>query len=421
MKRGRKKWIIFACLFIVSFCALFAYHSYTKELEEQRLAALYQDAQGAVATLFDEQHIVRSDVAQEDVDHVYTVIDLVEIEEQKDTLKKEVAPVEQYIHVRDQLYSFFDEDILRSSVSSKELDALQTEYEQLSEQIQALLQEKVQDAYAQKQAILDAEEALAQVWTQEEGVQSDVERADYEHVLELFENLPQQDLLAQYQEPLETILSYIERVEQERIEAERKRLAEEQRKREQEEANRIAAANHILYGVPFISQKQAQVYNGCEVAALLMGLQYRGYATNMSLADIANDVPKSDNPHLGFVSEIFTYAPSGIVHWIAPDALASYGRTLYANVQDISGSSPADLKAHINAGNPVIVYGTDGYRYPTSWDGEVPMNLHVQLLIGYNDYKNTYTLYDPYYGQLTLPAHQFESIYNLMRFAVAIQ
>lgn len=156
----------------------------------------------------------------------------------------------------------------------------------------------------------------------------------------------------------------------------------------------------VYLDTPYISQTENKVYNGCEVACLLMALQYKGYLEDVTLQQIAEDVPKSDNPHEGFYLDIFGVEPRNEVHWIAPDALAKFGREYSKNdnVKDITGTEFKNLIKELKKGNPVIIYLTGGNLYDPVWknDGdEIPVNLHILLLVGYNSKLNKVIIKDP--------------------------
>lgn len=177
----------------------------------------------------------------------------------------------------------------------------------------------------------------------------------------------------------------------------------------------------MLHQVPRLNQKDG-VLNGCEVASLLMGLQYKGYNQGMTLKQIAEAVPKTDDPHTGFVLDIWDLLPLDQPHWIAPDALSTFGKKYYEGVVDISGASVHDLKREIDDGNPVIIYGTYCFHHPKSWSGEVPTNLHVMLMIGYYPKTGHIILHDPWGGvKIVVTDNLFTTQYNLMKYAVAIR
>lgn len=133
--------------------------------------------------------------------------------------------------------------------------------------------------------------------------------------------LPQQDVVVELTPYLDTIKEHVEAVEVEatRVEEARRQaelaaaLAKSQRI-ERENAE-IANDNYEIGGIPYISQVTTQVFNGCEGASLSMGLQYRGYETGTSLAQIVANMPKHEsNLHQGFIHSIFRYAPTNVLH-----------------------------------------------------------------------------------------------------------
>ena len=175
-----------------------------------------------------------------------------------------------------------------------------------------------------------------------------------------------------------------------------------------------------LKEVPFISQKEAEIYNGCEASSLLMALQYKNKLLDYDLKKFVEEVPKHKyDPHQGFIHSIYDYAPRDVVHWIAPDALSRFALN-YGMAEDISGSDVEDLKGYIRNNTPVIVYVTANFKEANFTEGEVPLNLHVVLLIGYNQVNGDYAIIDPYYGRQEIEASAFEKSYNILKYGVAI-
>lgn len=178
--------------------------------------------------------------------------------------------------------------------------------------------------------------------------------------------------------------------------------------------------NYFELNVPFVSQVDNNILNGCEIASLLMGLNYKGLELDKTLADLALEIPKSDNPHKGFVNSIYNLEPVSVPHWIAPDALANFG-SKYGNVVDISGSDINDIKRYIDNDSPVIIYATYGFLTPYNWYGEVPNNLHVMVVIGYNKVTGSIVINDPWEGRIVVPEQKFLSVYNILKYAVAVK
>ena len=131
---------------------------------------------------------------------------------------------------------------------------------------------------------------------------------------------------------------------------------------------------------------------------MLMALQYKGYLSGMDLYTYASNMPKSDNPNIGFYLDIFGKEPKDIAHWIAPNPLVEYGISSSGNgnISNISGASIDDIASEIVNGNPVIIYLTYAYNSPVNWSNGVPRNLHVQLIVGYNKITGDFIIYDPW-------------------------
>ena len=175
----------------------------------------------------------------------------------------------------------------------------------------------------------------------------------------------------------------------------------------------------IFLNVPYINQNNNKVYNGCEAACLLMGLQYKKYLKGVTLNKIATDMPKSSNAYEGFTYDIFSFEPKNVAHWIAPNALASFGRSYSGNLNviDATGYSIDQLNNEISNNNPVIIYITNNFDAPKNWSGGAPQNLHVVLLSGYNEKTKEQIITDP--GGITdsnnikiVSKSKLEKVYN---------
>lgn len=199
---------------------------------------------------------------------------------------------------------------------------------------------------------------------------------------------------------------------------------EKARKAEEEKIKRDAEieAAWVMLETPYISQNQLEVFNGCEAASLLMGLQYKGYLKDITFYSFVDNMPKSkNNPHEGFVRDIYDREPRDVPHWIAPDALAKYGKSSSGNdgVTDITGYSIEQLKKEIDNKNPVVIYITGGeLDDPRDWIEDIPLNLHVVLLIGYNPITRQIVLNDPWTrssdGKMYYNEERLTEIYNLV-------
>lgn len=207
---------------------------------------------------------------------------------------------------------------------------------------------------------------------------------------------------------------------------------EKARKAEEDRIKRDAEieAAWVMLETPYISQTQLGVFNGCEAASLLMGLQYKGYLKDITFYSFVDNMPKSeDNPHEGFVRDIYDKEPKDLPHWIAPDALAKYGRASSGNdgVTDITGFSIDQLKKEIDNNNPVVFYITGGkLDDPRDWIEGIPLNVHIVLLIGYNPITKQIVVNDPSTkssdGKMYYDEERVNEIYNQVgRKAVVIR
>lgn len=164
--------------------------------------------------------------------------------------------------------------------------------------------------------------------------------------------------------------------------------------------------------------------SGCEGAALLQALQYKGKATNYDLRGFLNTIPKSPNgnPNNGFVGSPFV-ENSWTYSAIYPAPLASWG-SRFGNVANISGSSVDALLNEVKNGNPVVAYVTIGFQ-PVRWGnwsfGSAANNNHAVTLAGFNRSANQVYVSDPIHGRYWLSLSTFSSIYNARKYAVVVR
>lgn len=410
-----------------------AYFQYQEHLEDVAV----EKAQQSVAGLYEDkkQSLPKDKVNEKMVLTANKSVKKVKDQKIKKALSSKVEDIDDFIKMRTLLLSFFNDKVLKVEIVDDQLNKAQTQLLKLPKSFQPKLEPVLSDAKNQWQGIDDVKKLIRSLFDDEEMtiVAQGANRDVYTSALEKLNALPQRVIIDTYTPILASVeveLSKREEEENRRIEAEREaaiqlaiREAQEATDRaNQEVANneKIQAANVMLEGVPYYNQVAAGLPNGCECASLLMALHYKGYASGVSLNALANACPRSDDPHLGFVFPMDSYWPNDRVHWIAPDALSKFGSE-YGNVVNISGCSTAALKSEIDNGNPVVVYGTYGFRDATGWDGEVPLNLHVMTLIGYNPLVNTYTLLDPYAGKIVIMGDRFEKIFAYNRFAISVR
>lgn len=431
--------LIAICILFASGFGYYAYDQHQEELkieEQKRLKKEREEYKekvtGEIYLLFsDEEHTIpKDDLNLEEINKLEKKVKKVYSKKERKKLQTICNNLKSFVNVKEEINTLFQEGTMISSTSEDTLNQLQGKIDSLVESYRGSVQAKLDEAKNQFNNIKSLREQIRSYFTDDSysTVANTVYRSHYDDALNKLNALPQKDIVDELAPHLEKVLLHVEAVEAEaaRIEEERRQaalaaaLAESQRIAK--ENAEIAAANYEIGGIPYISQVTNQVFNGCEAASLLMGLQYRGIATGTSLAQIATDMPKHDSdPHQGFIHSIFGYAPTNVPHWIAPDALTAFGQKYYGGVTNISGTGADGLYEYLDNGSPVIVYGTYAFRNPTGWTGEVPNNLHVMLLTGYNKKTGNLIIHDPWAGKINVSKDNFANIYNMMKFAVAIQ
>lgn len=431
--KQKKILLIISLAVCIGVCGTGAFFFYKniKEVEAKERADHQMAAKKAFASLFTdkEQKLIKLHVTKQKVETAKKAVDQLENDDiKKQTYKKRLRHIDSFLEIRDLIMSYLPNSILKSDTTDENIETMRTKFNKLEPGFQSVLKEMFDLAVHQRQALIDLE-SLVQSFYADNVVKEDINTDDFNALKEILKTLPQRDIAEGYMGKVTEIqqkLDYLEEQERQRIEAERqaavaRALAESERLRKENEA--IQAANVIIPNVPLIDQS-INVHNGCEVASLLMALQHFGINRGMSLRDIANAVPKTNDPHTGFVLDIFTLYPRNVAHWIAPDALSAFGQTYHAGVANISGSSVEQLKAEINAGNPVVIYATYGFAWPTAWcwNGEIPVNMHVMLMVGYNKITGDIIVNDPWGGrQILVSSENFAREYNRRHYAVAIR
>ena len=285
---------------------------------------------------------------------------------------------------------------------------------------QKYIENYIIDLESQRSSIDTEEEKIKALYTDNTKtvLKDNITINDIEAIRLRLNTLPQEDIKKEGNTFLDNALNIISERETQAIEAEKKR---------QEEIKNA----WVILNVPYISQNHNNVDNGCEAASLLMALQYKGYLKDMTLYQYATDMPKSPNNNAqeGFTHDIFTKEPNDVPHWIAPEPLAKFGRTSSGNqnVVNITGSSLEDLDRELDKGNPVIIYLTSMFKTPGTWIEGAPLNLHVQLLTGYNKITKEHLIVDPWTyttgrTKWIMPQQTVESIYNALgRQSIAIR
>lgn len=385
MKCKRVVILVLIILFVIGGTCLYIDYSYSNFFNktENLFNSLYQDVDSRIPV--DNLNINQIQLVESYVKKIIS-------KKEKSEMLFDLEMLKTFISIRDDVLDCFDGDALKSSIVLKTIECVSLEYKELPNYLQSILKGKVDSMVLQYNDIYRVNSEVRNFFVNDEMVVvgENVTRDEYNRVLVEVNKLLQKDIVVK----LQRYLDIVNGVLIEREEAEKRRIEEiARRKREQE----IADAWHIL-NVPYISQNLSNVFNGCEVASLLMGLQYKGYLRDISLQSYAENVPKSNDPFSGFTYSIFDLEPLIVPHWIAPAPLALYGRNSSGNLNviDTTGYSLQDLDNQIMEGNPVVIYLTSKFKTPKPYIEGAPKNIHVMLLTGYNSITKEQIITDPW-------------------------
>lgn len=193
-------------------------------------------------------------------------------------------------------------------------------------------------------------------------------------------------------------------------------------------------ARHRL-DVPLILQNP-ELPNGCEATALAMVLTYHGYdADKLSLAydyiPLEDFVEEDGRRTGGNPALVYPGDPGGTGYYCLPRVVAGAANRYLSRqsgaahvARNATGADEDDLKAHIAAGRPVLVWCTVDGEAPrtnpdTAWylsdTGELYepySNLHVVVLSGYDE-ENFY-ISDPQGLRESVPIGAFMENYRQM-------
>ena len=409
---SKKKWLFLLIFFLILLLIIGTFLFVQFQYEQ---SVIYESAKKSIQELYQDsgKEIPRLDISFIQVKEVEKKVEKVIYDRERKQMFVRLDTLKEYISIRDLVFSYFDGEVLKSNITLEKIENISLQYEKLPNSYRTLLKSKIDLMRPQYQAIQTAQVEVADLFTDHSMVvvRDDVNREQYNQALAALQLVIQDDVSNFLQERLNVVQFELKK----REEAEARRLAEIARKKREDE---IANAWHILK-VPYISQNKNNVFNGCEVASLLMGLQYKGYLENMSLQTYAEKVPKSNDPFLGFTYSIFDLEPLSVPHWIAPAPLALFGRNSSGNLNiiDSTGASLLELDQQIMAGNPVVIYLTSKFKDPKSYIEGAPKNIHVLLLTGYNHITGEQIITDPWTHddgttEWKLSRTKVEKIYN---------
>ncbi|WEV36903.1 C39 family peptidase [Lactobacillus sp. ESL0677] len=170
-----------------------------------------------------------------------------------------------------------------------------------------------------------------------------------------------------------------------------------------------------------INQMFWGVQNGCEAAALLMGLHYQHKLETTDYQTFIDEMPLAPdyNPYHGFGGSPYENV-TGRFEAIFPSALLNWGRK-FTDLRDLTGAHESDLIAAIKRGNPVLTYVTTNFTQPDPdtypW-GKTYKNNHAVLLDGFSE--DLFHVSDPIDGHYWLTKAAFMQAYKVRTWAIEI-
>lgn len=183
----------------------------------------------------------------------------------------------------------------------------------------------------------------------------------------------------------------------------------------------VTTPHQISLTVPFFRQ---QTLFTCNIAAARMLLAYRGIQMNESeiVSVVGEQAPRtSGNPYKGYVPNYGTY-------W---DALSA-GIAKLRPIRMITSGKITDLVKEIKKGNPVMIWGQNGWSDPheISWtaaDGtyiKAVNGMHSSVVRGYRGPEDNPThlvLNDPWRGQYALDTKEFMRRWSYFLMAMVVE
>ena len=187
----------------------------------------------------------------------------------------------------------------------------------------------------------------------------------------------------------------------------------------------IRSAVHL--NVPYHHQEHRL---SCEVASLLMVLNYRG--VKVTETELIRQLPVSDpgprhrdnvwgDPNLGFVGNINGFMPD-VGYGVYEQPIYDLANR-YRPARVMTDGSINQLIVELNEGNPIVAWIVVGPDRDISWktpEGKVidaKFGEHVQVVIGYTGQSispELLILLDPAYGEVRLPVKDFLRNWEVM-------
>ena len=393
---GKTLIIVFLIFYLIGWSVASIQNNLYKQKREKRLA----DAVGFCESLFEDSSVMHAETTEKDLkDCDERLTETEESSERIETLKIAVADAYKYLDFDKSISEWFDENnVVKDSLGERDLAEIYESAEKLSDAYKEVVSGKIETLKSEYDKMQTAENLVNGLFTSIDrvDVHPDVNRGSYDDAKNHVNDLAQEGLKQRLNESLDKVLPVIE--EKERIAREQAEAA--RRAREEEQRKILESWHNLDLGGLYINQVANGLPNGCEAASLLMAAKYKGYVMGYGYRGFADNMPRSENPNSGFYSAMDSYDPTDRAHWIAPAPLAAYGQSQGINVVNASGMSLDQLDQEVANGNPVVIYLTYNFNEPSAQTApdapvNVPKNIHVLVLAGFNSYTGEQVFYDP--------------------------
>jgi uncharacterized protein YvpB/DNA-directed RNA polymerase subunit H (RpoH/RPB5) len=163
----------------------------------------------------------------------------------------------------------------------------------------------------------------------------------------------------------------------------------------------LSTTNKYILDSAYYSQTTIGAWSGCAAVSLFTALRMKGYAGNVSLTQMINNLPlHSSNPDLGQIgspwkgSETFRAV-------ITPVGLTKYAQQYTKTATNFSNSSIDAVQKEIMLGNPVLFWG----KWNMGYQGINMTPTHVLIIRGYEktSYGESFLVQDVGFNSANLP------------------
>lgn len=406
-KQNRKRWIICGVAVVLVLVGAVVGYLVVGEMRAKAVQeGIVSEVENGLGKIFvdvaAEVPSERATVAEiERMENIVRQLKREEYAEWKEEKLEKLERAKEYALLKIKFEMMMEEGNLKLEVTSEQLAEARKTMEKMREGYRNELENVLKKLEVQKQAIDDVRREVREMFTDEARtvVRGNLVRDEFNTIKTRAESLPQKEIASELSGDFEKIEAVLKQREIEAEEARRRAYeawlrAEELRKQRERE---IAAA-WVGFEVPYHSQTDSKIYNGCEAASMLMALQYKGYLAGMDLVTYVEMMPKSTDPFQGFTYSVYDLEPKTAAHWIAPAPLVKFGKESSGNMEivEVTGASLDELDREVEAGNPVIIYLTWLFNPVKGWAEGAPLNLHVMLLTGYNTETGSQRVTDPW-------------------------